>query len=72
MTATAKIRLTKEKAIESAKVNLGQVEGDILTLKFNWNNKNTSEESIKKYTRSYLNFFDNMKRGFEIIEVTME
>lgn len=65
------IKLTNTKAIESAKVNFDPevLNNDILTLKFSWSNKNTTEETLKKYTKSYLNSFENIKKGFNIINV---
>lgn len=65
------IKLTESKAIESAKVNFDPecLNGNILTLNFIWKNKNTSEESLKKYTKSFLNGFENIKRKYEIISL---
>lgn len=68
---TAKIQLTTEKAIESAKLNFDNVDGDILTLRFKWTNKNTTQKSFETYVKSYLRGFESFKRSYKIVNLEL-
>lgn len=67
----AKVRLLNEKVIKKAKMNFDDVQDDILSLKFKWNNKRTDIDTFRKYINRYLRDFDGFKGCYEIIDLSL-